>query len=190
MNRLVIITWASASGKTTLQNELLNRWWVRPINFTTRDPRTPEAESELNSDNATGEDFTAEELDEYIFLTDEQFHLKLKKWDFLEHTNYNWNWYGVSKVLPSGSVCIVLDPVWRSQVLEKIARERLDYEVTTVFLDISKELQTERLAKRWDSKEEIAKRLEDFKWFHPTRNCLVLDWGIESSKLADIIDGI
>jgi guanylate kinase len=60
----------SASGKTTLQEELLKRDWNRPYNFTTRKPRSEE------------------ELDEYVFITKEQFFEKMEKGDFLENTNY------------------------------------------------------------------------------------------------------
>ena len=63
--RIVIITWVSCSGKTTLQNELLARWWNRPINFTTRKPRTEEANIELWP-LFEWDDFTASEFDEYI----------------------------------------------------------------------------------------------------------------------------
>lgn len=170
MNKLVIITWVSWSWKTTLQDEMLNRGWKRPINFTTREPRWEH------------------ELDEYVFLTEEQFFFKMKEWDFLEHTNYNWTWYWVGKHLPEWNVCIVLDPVWRSQVLEKVAREWLKYEVETIYIDISEDIQELRLKNRWDLEDQIERRKSDFKWFAPTSKCKVVDWLIHPSILADNIE--
>lgn len=170
MNNLLIITWVSASGKTSIQEELLKRWWVRPINFTTRKPRSDE------------------ELDEYVFLDKDKYFIKLWKWDFLEHTNYNWNWYGVSKYLPNWNVCIVLDPVGREQVLEKIAREWLKYNVTCVYLEIDKKLQTERLNKRWDSPEQKKLRSVDFQWFSPNGNSLIFNWAEDIEVLANKIE--
>ena len=121
MKTLVILTWPSWSGKTTLQQELLNRWWSRPLNFTTRKPRTKERIENLSS-SPPWEDFLSEELDEYIFLTEWQYMKKLINWDFLEHTNWYGNWYWMSKFLPEWDVIAILDPVGRAQVMEKAAR--------------------------------------------------------------------
>jgi len=170
--RLVIITWVSASGKTTLQDELLSRGWKRPINFTTRKPRSDD------------------EMDEYLFLTEEQYFFKLRKWDFLEHTNYGWNWYGVWKALPEWEdVCVVLDPVGKTQVLEKIARENIDVKVDCFFLECSKELQKTRLEKRGDSAEEVEKRERDFKWMYPQNSDILVDGGWSWKLLADLVEG-
>lgn len=170
MNNLLIITWVSASGKTTLQEELLKRWWDRPLNFTTRKPRSDE------------------ELDEYIFLDKDNYFIKMSKWDFLEHTNYNGNWYAVSKFLPKWNVCIVLDPVGREMVLEKVARENLDYNVTCVYLDINKSLQQQRLNKRGDTKEQKELRETDFKWFNPNVKSVIYNWAEDVTILADAIE--
>lgn len=156
-DELVIITWVSASGKTTLQELMLSEWWKRPYNFTTRLPRW---------------DY---ELDEYIFLSKDKFFYKLEKWDFLENTNYWWNYYGVSSNIPSGRVCVILDPVGRSQVLEKAARWLIKHRISTVFIAIDEKTQEKRINKRWDAEEEVAKRSRDFLWFSPTPVCLILD---------------
>lgn len=170
MNNLVIITWVSGSWKTTIQEEMLQRWWKRPLNFTTRKPRN---------------DW---ELDEYVFLDRDKYFIKMWNWDFLEHTNYNWNWYAISKYLPKWNVCIVLDPVGREQVLEKISREGLDYNVTCVYLDINRKTQDQRLTSRWDSKEQKAERKKDFNWFSPNSTWYVLDGTNEVKELVDYIE--
>ena len=180
--RIVIITWVSASWKTTLQDELLKRWWQRPLNFTTRKPRDVNAFIDLDNDW----DFNSKELDEYIFLSKENFFKKMKNWDFLENTNYWWNFYWASTFLPKWNVCIILDPVWRSQVLEYFTRRWIDVE--TFFIEISQELQEERLIKRLDTEKEILRRKRDFNWFSPTNKCIRLNWRMDTKILANIIE--
>lgn len=171
MKKLLLITWVSASWKTTLQEELLRRGWNRPINFTTRQPRS-EAE-----------------LDEYVFLTQEQFFDKLSKWHFLENTNYWGNFYAVSKHLPEGNIVIIVDPVWRAQIMEKVARElEGEYELFTAYLNISIDEQVERLEKRWTVAMEISNRLKDFIWMHPTDWCKQLDGTKDIEQLADELE--
>ncbi len=161
-NRIVIITGVSASWKTTLQEEMLKNGWARPINFTTRKPRNEE------------------ELDEYVFLTKNQFLTKYWNWDFLEQTNYWWNFYGVSRHLPKWkNLCIVLDPVGRAIVSEWFSRRGIEYE--TYYLRISPETQEQRLFARGDDEEEVIKRKRDFQWFSPTNKCVILD-GRRSAK--------
>lgn len=59
------------------------------LNFTTREPRNEK------------------ELDDYVFLSKEQFLYKMEKGDFAEYTFYNGNWYGVSKFISPKSVLIM-----------------------------------------------------------------------------------
>lgn len=185
MSRIKLITGVSASGKTTLQELLLQKWLNRPINFTTRPPRREETEIQLNSNDYIWVDFTAQELDEYVFLNREQFLKKLKNWDLLEWTNFNTYFYWVSNILPEGDVCIVVDPIWRSQIIQYCKQRNIEYE--TYYLEISPELQTERLNNRGDSEKSILARQKDFDWFSPTRNCTILDWAEDPEILADII---
>lgn len=157
MNKLLIITWVSTSGKTSLQSLLLENWWNKPINFTTRQPRSDA------------------ELDEYVFLDKQKFLIKYSNWDFLENTNYWDNFYWISKYFPNWNICIILDPVWRAQIEQKIANWELsNYKTSFVFLECSPEEQLKRLKERWSNEEEINKRKKDFTYFNPTRNSIVL----------------
>ena len=165
--RILLITGVSCSWKTTLQKYMLEQGWQKPINFSTRQARNDE------------------ELDEYVFLTEDQYFTKLKNWDFLEHTNYWWNWYWISKHLPEGNVCIILDPIWRAMASEYFIRNNISFE--TIFLDCDLELQQTRLLKRWDNEEEIKKRTKDFSWFYPTNKCKVLEWRIDTNLLYKLI---
>ncbi len=178
MRKLLILTWVSASWKTFLQSKLIEKWlYQKPINFTTRPPRSFQAEYELNWDSIIAEDFTADEFNEYIFISQKNFLKKLKKWDFLETSTWFWDFYWVSNYgMPEWDLCVILDPIWRDQVLAKYSRWELDFEVFTVFLTVNKIVQKSRLKKRWDSVDQIRKREKDFKWIFPTPNCLIIDW--------------
>lgn len=185
--RIIILTWVSASWKTSIQNELLNRWWKRPINFSTRKPR---------SDNAYDVDwdldFNSDELNEYVFIDRNTFSIKMINWDFVEITQYWGNFYGVSETflqdespLKKENICIILDPIGRSQLMERLTRECVPFE--TYYIYISQELQEDRLSKRWDKQEEIIKRRKDFNWFHPTNNCVRINGDLPINEIADFI---
>lgn len=185
--RIIILTWVSASWKTSIQNELMNRWWKRPINFSTRKPR---------SDNAYAVDwdldFNSDELNEYVFIDRNTFSIKMINWDFVEITQYWGNFYGVSETfLQDGSplkkenICIILDPIGRSQLMERLTREGVPFE--TYYIYITQELQEDRLTKRWDKQEEIIKRRKDFNWFHPTNNCVRINGDLPINEIADFI---
>lgn len=166
--KLVVITSPSAWGKTTLQNELVERGWKSAINFTTRKPRSEK------------------EKDEYVFINKKQFFTKLANGDFLEHTEFNWNYYWASRALPAGNVVMVLDPVGRDQIMEKYARAWI--EVNTVYLNISPELQLERLEERRMSVADIKARQKDFDWMCPTKFCLEMDWDRDVTEIADSLE--
>lgn len=180
-NRLILITWVSGSGKTTLQNELLSRGWKKPINFTTRKPRTQEV-YEVSADG----DYTSNETEEYVFLDRKTFVTKLLNWDFLEMTMSYWNFYGVSRFLPEGKTCIVVDPVGRAQIMENFIRRW--YTIETYYMECSEQLQFERLTKRGDYEKDILLRKNDFKWYSPTNRCIRLSGKKDPSELADFIE--
>jgi len=186
MSRIILLTGVSTSWKTTLQNELLNRGWSRPLNYTTRKPRDENALTFVDEDW----DFTSSELDEYIFISEKNFFKKLRNGDFLESTNYMGNRYwvigGGRTKLPEWDVCIILDPIWRSQVLEYFIR--MWVEVETYYLEISQDTQLKRLADRGDTEKQVLRRKRDFKWFSPTNKCMRLNWEWSVEKLADIIE--
>lgn len=168
MATVVIITSPSAWGKTWLQNELVERWFKSPINFTTRKPRSEK------------------EKDEYVFVTKKVFMRKLANGDFLEHTEFNGNYYWVSRFLPEWNVVMVLDPTGRSQIMERYARVWL--EVATIYLNISPELQLARLEERRMSVIDIKARQKDFDWMSPTKFCLEINGDAPVEEIADIVE--
>ena len=167
---LLIITSPSWGGKTTLQNALIEKWWSTTINFTTREPRSEK------------------EKDSYVFLTKEAFMKKVINGDFLENTEFNWEYYWVSKYLPKWNVVTVLDPVGRNKVMEKYARE--GKKVVTVYLNISEEEQYRRLENRGWKINEIRERQKDFHWMSPTKFCYLINWEMSTEDIVGDIEDI
>ena len=66
--------------------------------------------------------------------------------------------------------------------MEKLSRENI--EIIDVYINITPELQRERLENRWDWEWEILKRSNDFKWFHPTDKSIILDGSIDVDLLV------
>lgn len=180
--RLVLITWVGWIGKTTLQNILIQKyWWNKPVSFTTRPPRSEDV-SAVDWDG----DYFSRERDEYVFLSKENFLKKLWNWDFLEMTFHDENtFYWVSRFLPDGDVCIVVDPVGRAQIMNYFISRW--YEVETYYIEGSEKLQEERLIERWDTEKWILRKKRDFLWFSPTNKCVRLSGKKSPSELADVI---
>lgn len=176
--RIVILTWVSASGKSTLQEELVSRWYKVPISYTTRPPR-----QEITIDSEW--DYSSDEMNEYVFLDEDLFISKFKSWHFIEHSKYLWNFYALSKYMPWWNVVLVLDPTGRDQVLKELSTEPI--QIDTYFLEISKEEQLERLKIRWDTEKSIIQRVNDHKFMFPTNKCKRLSATKSIRELADII---
>lgn len=193
---IIIITGVSWSGKTTLQNELIERWWKKPINFTTRKPRDEVTIKELRefridyenwwSNDDKEYDFTSQELDEYVFIDRDTFFIKLRNWDFLEHTSSYGNHYGISKYLPSGKVVLVLDPIGRAQVMEFFSRIWLSAQ--TYYLEISQEVQAQRVSTRQLWEKDVIERARDYNWFYPTNKCKRINGCLDVKEIADFVE--
>lgn len=180
---VAILVWVSCSWKSSLQEILINeKGYVRPLNFTSRKPRTEDA-YEVDEDW----DFSWKERDEYIFCSKKQLLQKYSNWDLLEIVNYWGNLYGISNLLDeSKNNVIVVDPSGRAQALSYLIKR--GWNVKTYYLEITKELQEERLRNRWDSEEEIYKRKSDYDWFSPTPKCVRLNWAKPTQELVTIIE--
>lgn len=163
---LVIVTWVSGSWKTTLVNELVSDYgFVQPLQFTTRNPRWDR------------------ELDEYIFLTKEQFNKKLENWDFCENTIYWDNYYGITSHFDTNKKNIVIvEPVGKAQ-LDKFCKIN-GIKPISIFLDIDeKEMEHRLWMYRGSTVQEIEKRKKDFLYFSPDGYNYVVDWRDTSANV-------
>lgn len=160
----IIITWVSGSWKTTLWDLLIKEGFNLPINFSTREPR----------------DDT--ELDNYIFISKENFLKKLSKWDFIEYTYYNNNFYWISKYIKENTI-FILTPSWREILKESFERNNIEYK--EFYIEIPIETQIERLKNRGDT--DISNRLLDNKFFSPSPKSIILNWLNTPEYLVKVI---
>lgn len=148
----LIITWVSGSWKTTVMKALVKEYphiYAKPIQYTTRQPRQDS------------------ELDEYVFVTYDQFIKKLLNWDFVEYVEYNWNLYAVGAYFDTTKTNIfIAEPVGREALKKYFKLNSIPYVAT--YITVPEEDIKSRLEQRWTTIEWIVSRMEDFKYFQPS----------------------
>lgn len=147
---LYLLTGDSGSWKTFLWKYLKEKNIEECLSFTTR---------EIREDD---------ELDNYIFLTEDQWNFKNNYWDFLEINNYKWNFYSLSKYIPEWDCFAIVDPNGRKQILEE--NRVKSHNIKTIFIKTDRKILMSRLLKR----DGNLARLDDK--FTPTHNCLKVNW--------------
>jgi guanylate kinase len=170
--KIVLLTWVSWSWKSTLQNELINNyWWTKPINYTTRKPRW---QNPYKLDWTW--DFCTQYMDEYIYVSHDDFIKKILNWDFAEFTNYNWEFYWMTKFIDySKNNIIIVDPIWLVFLKKKFRLEERKF--ISCYLEITKQTQEYRLGViRRETSKVCNERAEDFKYFPYFEYDLILDW--------------
>lgn len=144
---IIVLVGKTASGKTTIANELCkNHGYKRIITYTTR----PMRENEV------------QDVD-YHFISDEQFNRMVENNEFTEYKRYNtahgvWSYGSVitsEQELSDDCYVIILTP----QGLRDLSKKMSQY--IAFYLNISFESQLERLKKRGDEEQQIIKRLQN-----------------------------
>ncbi|MBO5394303.1 MAG: guanylate kinase [Clostridia bacterium] len=139
----------SGSGKNTIMNELMK---VRPnlkvLEYATGTTRAPR---ESDKDNNT-----------YVFLSKEEFEKGVAEGKFCEYENYCGNYYGtfverLESVVDSEFDFMKDIDVNGNANLKKFYAGRC--KMLSIFIDVPDELLRQRLVKRGESEESIAKRL-------------------------------
>lgn len=162
MNKLVILTWPSWSGKTTIQTKLIEEWgYAKPYNFTTR---------ELRGDA---------ELDDYIFVSKWLFNVIKAKGHLIENTIYKWNFYWIShynlkwEPITHSPTVVILEPNGRNAFIKELKKRKVEW--IEIFLQIDENTLIDRLNERGDDKNEIMKRKDDVINFFPTQKSHIID---------------
>ena len=144
---IIVLVGKTASGKTTVANELCkNHRYKRIITYTTR----PMRENEV------------QDVD-YHFISDEQFNKMVENNEFTEYKRYNtahgvWSYGSVitfEQELSDDCYVIILTP----QGLRDLSKKTSRY--IAFYLNVSLESQLERLKKRGDEEQQIIKRLQN-----------------------------
>ena len=144
---IIVLVGKTASGKTTVANELCkNHGYKRIITYTTR----PMRENEV------------QDVD-YHFISDEQFNEMVKNNEFTEYKRYNtahgvWSYGSVitsEQELSDDCYVIILTPQGLRDLSKKISQ------YIAFYLNVSFESQLERLKRRGDEEQQIIKRLRN-----------------------------
>ena len=144
---IIVLVGKTASGKTTVANELCkNHGYKRIITYTTR----PMRENEV------------QDVD-YHFISDEQFNEMVENNEFTEYKRYNtahgvWSYGSVitsEQELSDDCYVIILTPQGLRDLSKKMSR------YIAFYLNVSFKSQLERLKKRADEEQQIIKRLKN-----------------------------
>ena len=144
---IIVLVGKTASGKTTIANELCkHHGYKRIVTYTTR----PMRENEV------------QDVD-YHFISDEQFNEMIKNNEFTEYKRYNtahgvWSYGSVvtsEQEFSDDCYVIILTP----QGLRDLSRKMSRY--IAFYLNVGFKSQLERLKKRGDEEQQIIKRLKN-----------------------------
>lgn len=170
---MIILIGESGSGKTTILNELEKRGFKKAINHTTRPKRK-----------------TDDELNEYKFLSKDEFN---KMWDdgkLLQRAEFNNEFYGIStdSLKPNIACVSITDSV--KDIKRRVEElEIKNVNINTFYIYVPEEERINRMLKRGDSIEAINKRLEiDKEKFKEAKE--VADYTIENVDLEDAVKNI
>ena len=135
---MIVLSGASASGKTEVAKELAKSFGVtKIITTTTRKMRVNEMDGR-----------------DYFFVSVEKFKQMVEENLFVEYTRYNKNFYGSTRDQIQDNRCVVIDP---SGLKAYISLN--DPHIVTFYLEACEKVRYERMLLRGDSKEDAESRI-------------------------------
>ncbi len=144
---LFVVSGPSGAGKDTLVDALRLRMprLKYSVSATTRPPRDGEVEGEA-----------------YFFLTREEFEKRKAAGQFLEHRSYQDNLYGTPRDFVERTLTDGYDLIMKPEVNGALAIKHTFPDAVLIFLlpDRFSHLRERLLARRTETNEEIARRLE------------------------------
>ena len=158
---MIVLSGASASGKTEAAKMLMSKYGIqKAITTTTRNMR----KNEVN-----GRD--------YFFVSKEEFERMIKEGLFVEHTLYNGNYYGSTKAQIADNRSVVID-------LEglKSYTSLQDPRIVTFYLKTSEDVRFKRMLERGDKESDALKRIENDRLLFVDENIPKVDFRIDSEN--------
>ena len=137
MFSIIILIGESASGKSTLEKELVNRGFNKIISYTTRPIRQGEKDGV-----------------DYHYISEEEFLNKLNNGFFAEYTIYNSWYYGIAVPDCKDNSVVVVEPHGFSQ-LKKI--DRLN--IISFYIKVDERERLIRMVRRGDNLLEVFRRI-------------------------------
>jgi len=137
---MIVIIGASASGKTEISKILVENYnYTKLVTTTTRPMRV----NEINHKD-------------YHFISKEEFEQGLRNNEFLEHTIYNDNYYGINKKDVNDNALVIVDPNGANVLIDK-----LNENAFVVYVKTDKKIRKDRMIKRKDDINIIKARLKN-----------------------------
>lgn len=173
---MIVLIGKTASGKDTILNKLIEKYgYKKLITHTTRPMRKGEIQDKT-----------------YHFISDEEFLKKKENGDFLECNEFDtvegiWR-YGSAKedyLNADENTVVILTPSGLSALKVYIARQKVDIDITSIYIYANNTTIAKRLKKRGDKKEEAERRIKaDNDDFHEVFN--VVDKIVYNNELDDV----
>ena len=158
---MIVLSGASASGKTEAAKMLMAKYGIqKAITTTTRPMRIHELHGR-----------------DYFFVNKEQFEQLIKEDKFVEYTVYNGNYYGSSKDQIANDRVVVID----LEGLKSYSRLN-DKRIVTFYLSTSEDVRFKRMLERGDKKEDAIKRIENDRRIFAKNQIPQVDYSIDSEN--------
>ena len=156
---MIVLSGASASGKTEAAKVLMQKYGVvKIITTTTRKMRKGEVDGR-----------------DYFFVSPDKFKEMIDNDEFVEYTFYNNNYYGSTKDQIKSNRCVVIDP---SGLKAYVSLK--DPTIITFFLECDEETRHARMLLRGDNKEDADARIINDREAFKHENTDIADYRIDS----------
>lgn len=137
---MIILVGESASGKSTIERILAEKYgYIKTVSYTTRPKRDGEKDG-LN----------------YNFISQDEFTEKFNNNFFVEVGAYNGWWYGTTKNQYSKNTVCVLTPHGLRQIKKNIKTE--DLNITTFYIKVPRRDRLIKILQRGDEVDEAIRR--------------------------------
>jgi len=137
---MICIIGGSASGKSTVEKELVKLGYKNIVSYTTR----PIRECENNH------------ID-YHFISDKEFNKLKSDGFFAENTKYNSWQYGIAKKDLENKSIVVVEPYGFRKLLKLSVDE--NFKIISFFIDVPERIRLKRMVDRGDNLMEVFRRI-------------------------------
>jgi len=162
---MILLTGASASGKTEVAKMLMKKYNIQKvITTTTREKRINEVDGV-----------------DYFFVSKQKFEQMINNGEFVEYTLFNGNLYGSTKAQIGNEKCLVIDPVGLKSYLTLNNNK-----IITFILEADEETRIARMKLRGDNPEKIESRIKNDRIAFKKENIPEVDYHIDSSSNSTI----
>jgi len=149
--KIITITGASCSGKTTFQEKLINEYgFANLVSSTTRPKREGEVEGKT-----------------YYFVSKESFEQMIERRELTQSVFFSGNYYGVTnneailKSLDGAPILTIVEPTGVLQY-QRFAEEN-DWEFKSIYIDVDLDLAVSRMFERDKNMATFEERLNNLK---------------------------